>query len=125
MTNRKCAAGFREPNSASALQCGGNDRLSLSIADLLPRGKAQAVSMLHLADYLGCTDREIRAMIHRARCEGSIICGDSSGYYLPETREELIRWYRLAKKRSLSGLKALKAARQQLKELKGQQGIEL
>ena len=96
-----------------------------SITDLLPHGKAHAVSMSHLADVFGCSERDIRSMIHQARCDGAIIAGDSSGYYLPETREELMRWYRLAKKRSLSGLKDLKAARQQLRELEGQQSLDV
>ena len=134
MVKRKCAAGAATPNSASAVLIGSNSCLKKSISqqqpqgnslmELLPRGKAHAVSMSHLADVLGCSERDIRAMIHRARCDGAIIAGDSSGYYLPETREELIRWYKLAKKRSLSGLKALKSARQQLRELEGQQGME-
>lgn len=134
MENKKCAAGAATPNSALALQCGSSSCLNESISqqrpegnsliDLLPHGKAHAVSMAHLADYFGTSERDIRAMIHRARCEGSIIAGDSSGYYLPETREELTKWYRLARKRSLSGLKALKAARQQLRELEGQQEME-
>ena len=134
MENKKCAAGAATPNSALALQCGSSSCLNESISqqrpegnsliDLLPHGKSRAVSMKHLADVFGCTEREVRAMIHRARCDGSIICGDSNGYYLPETREELMRWYRLARKRSLSGLKALKAARQQLREMEGQQEME-
>ena len=124
MSDRKSAGSTAMPHSAeNTMQPTKADRIS-SICDILPRGKARAVSMSHLADALRCSDRDVRAVIHRARCDGAIIAGDSSGYYLPETREELIRWYRLAKKRSLSGLKALKSARQQLRELEGQQSIE-
>lgn len=125
MKDRKSAGDAA--TSHSAINTGEhtkNDR-TLTIAEILPHGKENAISMGHLATYFGTSERDIRSMIHKARCDGSIICGDSSGYYLPETREELLRWYRLAKKRSLSGLKALKAARRQLRELEGQQSIEL
>ena len=135
MTKRKCAAGAGTPNSAKALHSGSDCCLNHSIAQpeaqgkqligLLPRGKTHAVSMAHLADYFSTSERDVRAMVYRARCEGAIICGDSNGYYLPETREELMRWYRLARKRSLSGLKALKAARQQLRALEGQQKLDV
>ena len=135
MENKKCAAGAATPNSALALQCGSSSCLNESISqqrpegnsliDLLPHGKSRAVSMKHLSDVFGCTERDVRSMIHRARCNGAAIAGDSAGYYIPETREELQRWVRLAKKRSLSGLKALKAARQQLRELEGQESLDV
>lgn len=113
MEKRKCAAGAATPDSANALQCGGNIRLnnivahseaqSKSLIDLLPRGKAHAVSMAHLADYFGVSEREARKMVHRARCEGAIIAAE----------------------RSLSGFKVQKAARQQLRALEGQQSLDV
>lgn len=137
MLNKKCAAGAGTPNSAVIKTVAEPIRKSYKnilsqqqmenklLIDLLPHGKAHAVSMAHLANILGCSERDVRKFMYRARCDGAIICGDSNGYYLPETREELIRWYRLAKKRALSSLKALKTARQQLRELEGQQNIEI
>ena len=74
-----------------------------------------------LAGRLGVDDRALRAAIMRARESGAIIAGDSAGYYIPADKAELRRYYKTAKKRSLSGLKSLKAARRKLAEIEGQQ----
>ena len=98
MTNRKSAGDAATSHSAinksvaEPLRKGYKGSIPQSEAqgkqliELLTHGKAHAVSMAHLAAVLGCNEREVRAMIHRARCDGSIICGDSNGYYLPDSR---------------------------------------
>lgn len=123
MTIKKCAAGAGTPNSAIALRCGSSSCLTDSIIDMLPKGKAQAVKMSTLAAALHISDRDVRKLIHEARCNGAVIIGDNNGYYLPDSREELLPYYLAARKRSVSGLKSLKAAKRKLEEFKGQQKI--
>ena len=120
MKVKKCAAGAGTPNSAIALRCGSSSCLTESILDMLPKGKANAVKMSALAAALHTSERDVRRLIHEARCNGAVIIGDSNGYYLPDSREELLPYYFAARKRSISGLKALKAAKRKLEEFKGQ-----
>ena len=121
MKIKKCAAGAGTPNSAIALRCGSSSCLTKSIVDMLPKGKRNAVRMSELAAALHTSEREVRKFIHEARCNGAVIIGDNNGYYLPCSREELLPYYFAARKRSISGLKALKAAKRKLEEFKGQQ----
>lgn len=86
------------------------------IMDYIPTGKDNAVSMKDLAIAMRTDARTVRKMIHSARMDGAIICGTNAGYYKPETDDELLSYYRLARRRALSGLASLKAARAVLKE---------
>ena len=121
MKNKKCAAGAGTPNSAIALRCGSSSCLTEIILDILPKGKDRALKMSALAAALHTSERDVRRLIHEARCNGAVIIGDNHGYYIPETREELLPYYFTARKRSVSGLKSLKAAKRKLEEFKGQQ----
>ena len=76
---------------------------------LIPKGEANAISMHTLSVYLDCSERETRRIIKYARLAGKVICGDSSGYYLPETVAELRAYYHLAKERAATSRKCLKA----------------
>ena len=90
------------------------------LLSLIPAGRENAVSMQQLADTLGLDKRAVRAAVMRARESGEIIAGDAAGYYIPSDTGELRRYYFMARKRSISGLNALKAARRKLRELEGQ-----
>ena len=79
--------------------------------------------MRELADRLGIDERALRAAILQAREAGEIIAGDSAGYYRPADKAELRRYYHTAKRRALSGLRALKAARRLLQEMEGQRRL--
>ena len=118
---RNSAAGAATPDNAENIRNAQREHYKDILSKIIPFGKGNSVSMARLSAHFRTSERDIRAMIHRARCEGAIICGDEAGYYQPETQEELLHWYKLAKRRSLSGLKALKAARKRLRE----QGFEL
>ena len=90
---------------------------------LLPEGRSNAIPMQMLAERFGVDPRSLRAAIARAREAGEIIAGDSAGYYRPASKEELRRYYHTAKRRALSGLRALKAARRLLQEMEGQRRL--
>ena len=132
---RNSAAGAGTPGSANDVYPMGTGH-SQSISQiprksqtenllaLLPEGRENAVSMRELADRLGIDQRALRAAILQAREAGEIIAGDSAGYYRPADKTELRKYYFAARKRSLSGLKALKAAHRKLAEFDGQQNFE-
>ena len=132
---RNSAAGAGTPDSASNVRPPGNGRKAIipqertccqmeKLLALLPEGRENAVSMRDLADRLNIDQRALRAAILQAREAGEIIAGDSAGYYRPADKTELRKYYFAARKRSLSGLKALKAARRKLAEFDGQQNFE-
>ena len=96
---------------------------AFSITDFVPYGKAKAVKMSELAAAMHTSEREVRKIIHDARCNGAVICSDNDGYCISETQKDLLPYYSVARKRSISGLKSLKAAKRKLEEFKGQQEI--
>ena len=131
---RNGAAGAATPNSANDVrQVGTRHKSNITqirpcgklenLLALLPEGRENAIPMKRLADLLGVDPRSLRAAIARAREAGCIIAGDSAGYYVPADKAELRRYYFAARKRSLSGLKSLKAARRKLAEFDGQQDM--
>ncbi len=131
---KKGATGAATPNSAQSVdQMDRNHENSLSqkpvmsqqekLFSLLPEGRSNAIPMQILAEQLGVDPRSLRAAIARAREAGEIIAGDSAGYYCPASKEELRRYYHTAKRRALSGLRALKAARRLLQEMEGQRRL--
>lgn len=87
-----------------------------NITDVIPTGEERAISMAALARALDITERDVRKAILQARMAGSIIAGTGSGYFIPDTDEELLTYYRIAKARGLTTLASLKATRRELKE---------
>ena len=129
---RNGAAGAGTPGSANDVRPMGNGRKAIipqarpccqmeKLLALLPEGRENAIPMRDLADKLDINQRALRAAILQAREAGEIIAGDSAGYYRPADKAELRKYYFAARKRSLSGLKSLKAVRRKLAEIEGQQ----
>lgn len=85
------------------------------IIDMIPTGEDHAVSMPSLARALDVSEREVRQIVLRARMAGGIIAGTASGYFIPDSDEELLAYYRMAEARSLTTLASLKATRHELK----------
>ena len=132
---KNSAAGAGTPGSANDVRPLGSGRKAIiaqekpcdqmeNLLSLLPEGRENAIPMRELADRLDIDQRALRAAILQAREAGEIIAGDSAGYYRPADKTELRKYYFAARKRSLSGLKALKAARRKLAEFDGQQNFE-
>ena len=121
MPIKKCAGDAATSHSAIAMQSGSNSCLDEIISSFIPHGKDNAIKMSALAAALHTSEREVRKIIHEARCNGAVIIGDNNGYYLPCSQEELLPYYITARKRSASGLKALRAAKRKLEKFKGQQ----
>ena len=89
-----------------------------TILDMIPEGRENAVSMADLARVLKVEERQIRKIVFDARIDGTVICGTAAGYYKPATEAEIREYIAIAGSRSISGLKALRAARKKLSEMR-------
>ena len=63
------------------------------IAEILKRGEANAIKSRELAERTGLDRRTVFHAIEDERKKGALICASDSGYFLPETRDELYRGY--------------------------------
>lgn len=87
------------------------------IAEMLPKGKANAISTNDLCILLGIGNiRTLRAMIAEERKEGKIIASCSTGgYYIPTEVEEIEEFVRTLDSKARSIMVALQASRKLLK----------
>ena len=96
------------------------------VNELLSKGKDNAITTVALMN--AChfkSKRELTKQIARERAAGVLICSTSTGqggYYLPESREEFIN---SMSSRAKNTFKAVKAARAYLKQIDGQQVLDL
>ena len=72
------------------------------------------ISMKQLADRIGCDERQVRSYVLAARINGELIGSDTSGYFIPVTDQELIDYYRTARRRAMATLRSLKVVRKRL-----------
>ena len=83
------------------------------ITKLIPQSPGR-VSMKQLADRIGCDERQVRSYVLAARINGELIGSDKGGYFIPVTDQELIDYYRTARRRALATLRSLKVVRKRL-----------
>ena len=92
--------------------------LRLIVADVLPRGKENAVSAEALCSRLGLeTVRELQKEIARERAAGAVIifaCQEDGGYFLPGNVREVRAFIKTLESRGKNTLMALKSARELL-----------
>lgn len=99
------------------------------VNELLNKGKSNAITTEELVR--AChfrNSRELTIQIAREREEGALICSKTSGqggYYLPESREEVIDFINSMSNRAKNTFKAVKAARRYLEQIDGQQEFNL
>lgn len=99
------------------------------VNELLSKGKGNAITTEELIK--AChfkNSRELTIQIARERSEGALICSKTSGqggYYLPESREEVIEFINSMSSRAKNTFKAVKAAREYLRQIDGQQELEI
>lgn len=89
------------------------------LSEYIPKGAKNAISADRLATVLGIEKRTLRAEISAHRQNGHLIlssAGKNSGYYFPETAEEVRQFVAEQKKRALTTLKGIKSAQQWLKD---------
>lgn len=90
----------------------------MSILDLIPHGRENAVSREYLSATLGISDRKMRHMIENARRSGAIILNaqDGRGYYISDDLDDMEKQYRQDTARAMAILTRRKALRKRLKE---------
>lgn len=99
------------------------------ISELLNRGKENAITTEELV--IAChfkNSRELTMQIAKERGEGALICSKTSGqggYYLPESKEEVIEFINSMSSRARNTFNAVKWARKYLRQIEGQQELEI
>ncbi len=99
----------------------------MKIAELIPTGRENAVSIKTLMHSTGWTERAIRAAVNRERVSGALILSNrqDGGYYLPQNRSEIQEFITSNEAQAFSTLRMLRAAREQLEASEGQLTLEL
>lgn len=87
---------------------------------MLPRGANNAVPMVDLARVSGLSERGVRKSIENMRRNGSVVCSNDKGYYLPENQLELRDYVRRMSKRAETTFLCLRGARALLRKFDGQ-----
>ena len=99
------------------------------VEELLNRGKENAITTGELmrACYLKHR-RDLTTQIARERAAGALICSTTSGqggYYLPESRAEVVEFINSMSNRAENTFKAITAAREYLKQIDGQMSLDI
>lgn len=83
-------------------------------------GAENAMPLELLADAFGIADSVAKRYVQTERRNGSLICSNAFGYYMPKNRKEIAEFYGAARKVALSRLETLKAFRAALEAQDGQ-----
>lgn len=89
-------------------------------------GAANAIRTTRLAEMAGCDKRNLQSQVEQERASGALIlskCAQGGGYFLPADRAELVAFERTLRRRALGTLRSLRAARQALRIMEGQEAI--
>lgn len=119
-------AGERRADTSSMLYSitGVQTRQAGPIEKLLPRGAQNAVPTAELVRLGGFRSaRELQKQIEAERAHGALIlsrAGDGGGYFMPASRAEIASYEATLRRRALSTLRTLRAARMALREVEGQ-----
>lgn len=91
----------------------------MNIVDLIPIGKANAVTRAQLCALTGLSDRAVRKLIEIARIEGEIIINaqDGAGYYVSDDPVDIRRQMATNRSRAMSILRQQKYLRRRLAEI--------
>ena len=91
----------------------------MNIVDLIPTGKANAVTREQLCSLTGLSDRTVRKLIEIARIEGAIILNaqDGAGYYVSDHPADIRRQMATNRSRAMSILRQQKYLRRRLAEI--------
>lgn len=79
----------------------------------LPKGESSAIKMSELAEKLGVSERDVRALIAEARKQkdGAFFCATNSGYFIPEKPEEVFRCYKRVRAHGVSTIATMTTMR--------------
>ena len=98
-------------------------KMSVKLLDLIPYGRNNSISTNTLAEAEQTDARNIRNSISRLRRKGVIICSNidasigATGYFRPETKEELETFVRIETARIKTHREAIEPARRALRKM--------
>lgn len=94
-----------------------NDELQRDLLSAIPKGEKNAILSRDLQRVWGMNNkRSVSAQVEKFRKAGVLICSGERGYYIPETTEELEKFYLNYRKMAVSLLTVLKPCRKELKK---------
>lgn len=88
--------------------------ISERILQAIGTGEKNAANVEQLSMITGLNDRELRKAVETLRRDGYVIISSESGYYYPETVEEVKRYISKESKRARSIFFTLRSARELL-----------
>ena len=98
------------------------------VYELLEKGQANALPARELAWRIGCSVRDLSAIIQNERRQGLPICATPNahrpGYFIAETPEELDYYCRSLKARAIAIFQTRKPLVKLLKEIQENENIE-
>ena len=86
-----------------------------TILNCISSGKDHAVHKDKLIQRTGIPDRPLRKAIETLRRNGVVICADESGFYYPQTENELEKYVKKCEKTAKSTFYTLRTAKMKLK----------
>lgn len=99
------------------------------IAELLNKGKENAITTESLMRACNFDNkRDLTMQVAKERAAGALICSRTSGqggYYLPRSREEVQEFIESMSNRAKNTFKAVTAARKYLKQIEGQESLDI
>jgi hypothetical protein len=99
----------------------------MNIVDLIPTGKANAITRAQLCALTGLRDRAVRKLIEIARIEGAIILNaqDGAGYYISDNPIDIRRQIAQNNSRAMAILKQQKCLRNRLAEIENEGQLKM
>lgn len=95
------------------------------IYNSLPHGRKNAVSAEYLCALHGFkSHRELRQQVQRERLKGAVIASGDDGYYIPDSRGELLAYVHRYESMAKTIFATLGHARAELAQIEGQQAMD-
>ena len=102
-----------------------NKRFVILVYDILNHGKKNATPVQDLANFYGCSIREIQKEIEQERLKGYLICSSTTaGYWIAESYDDLAEFVRVQSARVKSMNRMMQSARKKMRELEKGGGMD-
>lgn len=103
-----------------SMQRSTSNRVVETLILVIPKGAENAIHLKELSEKLHMNDGTVKRYIKLARQQGYRIVSNSKGYWLSESKEEMIKWRNMMRKQALSRLEAIKPINNSLNDYDGQ-----
>ncbi len=90
------------------------------LLNLIPSGRENAIHLTDLAKKLGLSIRRTQEKVYEARRSGAVILSDASGYFQPESHDEVVCFAGSYKRRMRTSRMNFKSTSAELKKFPGQ-----